>query len=424
MGLFNRKKRVIEVGGQRIELEPKPSKGPLSFLGKGQKQAPQPPAQTQPQAQNAMTQPGVQAPKQPPPAQPENKIDADYGRPQPSQKRPLFKTGIFADKSKQPKQPFQLSVKKQETARLEFPKALIEVEKASGDLAAKASTGATQGKQSPLYKYLMKQVARQKGLAAALREQGIKTDIYDFAKRMFIASLALSVVLGIAAFVILSSAGLSATESVLFGFVMTMGIFQTAFKSFLQYPFAKSKTASKNTERDILFAARDLIISLRSGMPLFNALTSVSSGYGDASKEFSKIVERVQLGMPLEEAIDDTIAQSKSTSFNRIMLQASVSIKAGADVVGALQSIIDQLEQERIIELRSYGQKLNAIAMFYMLFGVIVPSMGIAVITILTTFIAIFTVDVTTFEFVLVGIIALQIIFLKLITASRPVYSM
>ena len=47
-------------------------------------------------------------------------------------------------------------------------------------------------------------------------------------------------------------------------------------------------------------------------MPLFNAITSVSSGYGDASKEFAKIVEKVQLGTPLEDAMDQTVSESKS----------------------------------------------------------------------------------------------------------------
>src|SRR5208283_3229492 len=128
--------------------------------------------------------------------------------------------------------------------------------------------------------------------------------------------------------------------------------------------------------------------------------------------------------MPLEDAIDKTVDETKSQSFRRLMLQASVSIRAGADVVSALQSIIDQLSQERIIELRRYGQRLNAIAMFYMLFGIILPSMGIAVVTILTTFIAVFTVNVTVLEFALVGIIFLQIVFLELITSSRPVFTL
>jgi flagellar protein FlaJ len=209
-----------------------------------------------------------------------------------------------------------------------------------------------------------------------------------------------------------------------FGVLLGVVIFYMAFQMFLNYPTQKGRGSSKIIERDILFAARDMIISLRSGMPLFNAITSISSGYGEASKEFAKIIERVQLGIPLEDAIDQTVSQSKSTSFRRIMLQAAVSVRAGADVVAALQSVIDQLSQERIIELRRYGQRLNAIAMFYMLFGIILPSMGIAVVTILTTFIAVFTVNTTVLEFALVGIIFLQIVFLMMITSSRPVFSL
>jgi flagellar protein FlaJ len=213
-------------------------------------------------------------------------------------------------------------------------------------------------------------------------------------------------------------------QTVIFSVLIAVGSFYMAFQTFLNFPTRKSGGSAKSIERDILFAARDMIISLRSGMPLFNAITSISSGYGEASKEFAKIVEKVQLGTSLEDAIDQTVSESKSVSFRRIMLQAAVSIRAGADVVGALQSVIDQVSQERIIELRRYGQRLNAIAMFYMLFGIIMPSMGIAVVTILTTFIAIFTVNVTVLEFALVGIIFLQIVFLKMITSSRPVFTM
>ncbi|MEM3841289.1 MAG: type II secretion system F family protein [Candidatus Micrarchaeaceae archaeon] len=149
-----------------------------------------------------------------------------------------------------------------------------------------------------------------------------------------------------------------------------------------------------------------------------------STGYGEASKEFAKITELVQLQTPLEDAIDKVIEDTQSKSFRRIMMQASVSIRAGADVVGALQSIINELESEREIELKAYGQRLNALAMFYMLFGVIMPSMGIAVITILTTFIALITVTPQMLFGALGGIALMQIIFLQMIRASRPVFAM
>ena len=89
-----------------------------------------------------------------------------------------------------------------------------------------------------------------------------------------------------------------------------------------------------------------------------------------------------------------------------------------------MQSVIDELSEERVIALRKYGQRMNAIAMFYMLFGVILPSMGIAIATILTTFISIFTVNVAILEGAIVGLIFMQLIFLQLIRGSRPVFAM
>ena len=279
-------------------------------------------------------------------------------------------------------------------------------------------------KPSGFKTYLQGIGAKRKGLESALRDQNVKVSLYEFVRNMLLASVMLGIVIGITLIILFMHIGLDTPKAVILGVLLGFAIGFMAFQNFLSFPTHKEKSTSKNIERDILFAARDMIISLRSGMPLFNAITSVSTGYGDASREFAKIVERVQLGTPLEDALDQTVAESKSKSFRRIMLQAAVSIRAGADVVTALQSVIDQLAQERIIELRRYGQRLNAIAMFYMLFGIILPSMGIAVITILTTFIAIFTVNATILEAALVGIVFLQIIFLMMITSSRPVFSL
>ena len=50
-----------------------------------------------------------------------------------------------------------------------------------------------------------------------------------------------------------------------------------SFRDIPEFSHQKSKGSAKSIERDILFAARDMIISLRSGMPLFNAITSISS---------------------------------------------------------------------------------------------------------------------------------------------------
>ncbi len=271
--------------------------------------------------------------------------------------------------------------------------------------------------------YLEGVASKHVGLESSLKAAHVKGSLYDFIKRMLLVSLVLSILIGAVIFALLYKDGQNIAVSVLLGAVITVAAFQMVFNSFLNYPKGKSKVSTKLIERDIIFAARDMMISLRSGMPLFNAITYVSTGYGDSSLEFKKIIERVQVGTPLVDAIDEVIAQTKSPSFRRLLLQASVSIRSGADVLGSLQSVVDQLSQERIITMRTYGQKLNLISMMYMLFGIILPSMGIAVFIILTTFIPLFTITTTILLFALVGIFFIQVIFLKVIKDSRPAFS-
>jgi len=397
MGIFKKNPKVIQVGSQRIELQPKPAKFgfkiKLPKFGNGAKASAPNPTPTPTSA----TRLADAAPT------------SGSAMPGAPQKKQALRFPAFGHASKrQPASP-----------QSPFP---------SGQPGAADAGSSSQGqriaKPSAWKNYVQGLVQKNTKLGEAIAEQGIKSSLFEFVQRMLIASLMVTAVVAVVAFLLFQRLGFSLVIDIVIALALTVAVFQMTLRTFLNFPFAKKKSTGKQIERDLLFAARDMIISLRSGMPLFNALTSISTGYGEASKEFAKIVKRVQLGMPLEDAIDDTVAQTQSPSFRRIMLQASVSIKAGADVVTALQDVIDQVSQERIIELRRYGQKLNALAMFYMLFGVILPSMGIAVVTILTTFISFFTVDITVLEFVLVGILFLQVVFLKLIMSSRPVFSM
>ena len=199
--------------------------------------------------------------------------------------------------------------------------------------------------------------------------------------------------------------------------------YMMSYNALVQQPINKVNQDRKAVENDILFAARDMIVSMRSGLPLFNAMATVSVGYGAASKEFERIIDRVQLGMPMEEAIEEVSSKSQSNTFKRVMLQAGTSIKVGSDVVTAIQEVINDVSQERVIELRRYGQRLNAIAMFYMLFGVIFPSMGLAVASIMSTFISIFPVNNNTLVLAIFVMAALQFVFLKMVSSSRPAFA-
>ena len=272
--------------------------------------------------------------------------------------------------------------------------------------------------------YITNMVVKRHGLEDALADINVKKTPYDFVSGMVRNAIIIAIIVGFATGAVLLKLTSDPAIAFLFAFVLGFAAYNVLLNRFVMYPMQKKKQLGREIEKDILFAARDLVISMRSGMPLFNAMTSVSTGYGAASREFAKIVELVELGMPIEQAMEDVSQRSRSKTFKRIILQASVSIKAGADITGALQSVVEEVMQERVIELRRYGQRLNALSMFYMLFGVIFPSMGIAVATILTTFIAIFTINFSVLIATLVGMIFLQVIFLNIMRSSRPTFAM
>jgi Flp pilus assembly protein TadB len=257
------------------------------------------------------------------------------------------------------------------------PRPIYRTKTAAGTVTVQGAEEAAkpQGRFMQYDRYINSLVATHKDLEISLREQRISEGSVAFVSRVVRYSAITAVVVTILTLIILQSLGVSLLLAPLLG----ISVYLLALNQMVTFPIRKVKNRGQDVEKDVLFAARDMIVSMRSGMPLFNAMATVSVGYGAASLEFAKIIELIQLGMPIEQAIEEVSNKSGSKTFKRLMLQAGTSIKAGADVIDAIQEVINEVSQERVIELRRYGQRLNAIAMFYMLFGIIFPSMGIAV---------------------------------------------
>jgi len=176
---------------------------------------------------------------------------------------------------------------------------------------------------------------------------------------------------------------------------------------------------AREVDRDSLFAGRDILIALKSGAPLFNALMGVRREYGATSREFKKIVEKIDSGIPAEIALQQAYETNKAVSFKRIILQILMSLRSGADIATGLETALSQISDEQVIEIRRYGQKLNPIAMFYMLFAIIMPSLGVAIGVILSSFVSV-EVDFGTLIIMLVFLALIQYIFLTIIKSSRP----
>ncbi|MGB9719669.1 MAG: type II secretion system F family protein [Candidatus Anstonellales archaeon] len=197
-----------------------------------------------------------------------------------------------------------------------------------------------------------------------------------------------------------------------------------SFFYYLNYPDVLMLKARKEIDYEIVFATRHLLIALRSGMPLFDAIVGVSKGYGAVSKEFRKIVDDVTLGKPLSQSLREVSDTSPSSSLKRILLQIANALSSGSDVADSLEVVLNQIAKEQVIALKEYGQKLNPLVMFYMIFGIIFPSLGIAFAIILFSFIGGgLQIPAAYLLLVVFAIGLLQFLFLAMAESSRPKYS-
>ncbi|MBD3204555.1 hypothetical protein GF327_09770 [Candidatus Woesearchaeota archaeon] len=196
-------------------------------------------------------------------------------------------------------------------------------------------------------------------------------------------------------------------------------LFFILFVYFFQIPTVKINKVKRMINREIIFAGRFLIVELESGVPLYNAIKNVSKNFQVVGAYFQEIVEKVRFGTTLEEAINEAVDQVPSESLRRILWQMSNSISTGSDVVKPLRNVISTLVKEQQIEISEYGRKLNPLAMFYMLIAVVVPSLGITLLTIMTVFLGL-TLSLPILM-VIAGLLAfMQFMFVAIINSSRP----
>ena len=196
-------------------------------------------------------------------------------------------------------------------------------------------------------------------------------------------------------------------------------LFIILFLYFMRLPELKILQKEREIDREIVFAGRFLVIELESGVPLYNALLNVEKSYETIGKAIKEIIENVDLGSTMEEAIEEAIELTPSQDFRKLLWQIMNSLKTGADVSSSLNSVVEQITREQIIAVKGYGRKLNPLAMFYMMIAVIVPSLGITMLIVLSSFLS-FEMGLLTLLIIAAAIASIQLLFILMIKSSRP----
>lgn len=176
---------------------------------------------------------------------------------------------------------------------------------------------------------------------------------------------------------------------------------------------------AKEIDRDVLFAGRFLLVKLNSGKPLINALEDATKSYGVSNTYFKEIIREIDLGTPLERALEKSTEACPSDRLKKILFQITNALKIGTDVTNFLDAILDEIADEQLIEIQRYGKKLNSMTMFYMLFAVVMPSLGMTMVVIIISLVNI-NLNMGAFLAILLILIFMQVIFVTLFKSIRP----
>ncbi len=288
---------------------------------------------------------------------------------------------------------------------------------------------AQQKKRGPLTPVAELLAARFPDIRKKLRIADLEDNPVDFLEKVVYSTILITVGLLVVTYIFLY-------DSMALNLKLNLGMFLieligpivviplVIFGYLMLYPEAAILRRQREMDYEIVFAGRHIVIALQSGMPLFDTFVGASNGYGAVSKEFTKIVDQVVLGVPLTQAIREVVQYNPSKYFTRMLMQIANAVSSGADVGSSLESVLDQISKEQMISLKEYSQKLTPLVMFYMVFGIIVPSLGVVLATVIFSAISGgkfgFSSSVLVIVFFLIAII--QFLFLGFIESSRPKY--
>lgn len=186
---------------------------------------------------------------------------------------------------------------------------------------------------------------------------------------------------------------------------------------------AKIKKRERDVNKEVLFVGRYLLVKLYSGRPLLNALIETAESRGVASKYIKEIVDDIGTGNTIEEALNNAMIYSPSDKLRRILFHINNALQLGIDVTKPLESVLEEITREEELEIRKYGKKLNTLVIFYMLGAIILPSLGVALFIVVSSFINL-SIGLNDLLIVILFLVIIQFVFITLFRSIRPMVNL
>jgi pilus assembly protein TadC len=252
-------------------------------------------------------------------------------------------------------------------------------------------------------------------LGHQLRVAHMKVGPEEFLRKTVIRSLINTLLLGTLLAMLVDKQNLS--WSLFFGGTLFIAWFSFWFG--MKKPSIQSHRRATDIDREVLFAGRFLLIKLHSGKPLINALMEAAESYGVANKYFAEIVQDIELGTTLEDAIQNAMDYTPSKGFRKILFQIHNALQLGVDVTQSLEAVLEDIAAEQVLLIEKYGKKLPSATLFYMIIAVVFPSLGMTILIVLLSFTDV-VITMTTYWLVILFLLILNYVFITIFRGIRP----
>ena len=153
-------------------------------------------------------------------------------------------------------------------------------------------------------------------------------------------------------------------------------VFLMAYGFARMYPQSISSNRSRAAERYLPFALRHLAVEIRAGMGLYQAMRAVAAAnYGELSEEFKRTLREIDEGKPMEVALSNLAARSRSKGMRRAVASILRAVRIGGNLSDTIMSIAKDVSFEQRQKVAAYSEKLNFFGVLFMFVGVVFPVM-------------------------------------------------
>jgi flagellar protein FlaJ len=271
------------------------------------------------------------------------------------------------------------------------------------------------------------------GMKYDLEESGM--EVGDYMSAAIINTFLLSGLISVLVFFLAAYKGLIEPAKLLSDFaafltfakitlIPTIIVFVALLGFFLYYPKLLLRKSAETLDKDLVFALKDLLLQIDSGVSLFDGLLNISrADYGTVSDEFRTVVQEINTGLPEDKALEKLATRTESEFLKKSLWQLITSLRAGSGAQKALESVLIVLEKNQRDQIRSYTQELNLWSMMYMIFAVAVPGLGTTILIIMSTF-AGMEINESVFAVIIGTCIVVETVIIGFIKVRRPAVHM